>query len=64
MCGEGYSCFFTGLDYHCCPSVDDIEDIKSHGECPDYAFAFLDSYGKQIRCSSIGKQCPEVGRIH
>jgi hypothetical protein len=56
VCGDGYSCFFSGLNYHCCPSGDETNE-RDQGECPDYTFAILDSNGKSIRCSSLGKEC-------
>jgi len=60
VCGEGYSCFFSGINYHCCPSGDETADKHQRGECPDYTFAVLDSVGKPVHCSTLGKECPGV----
>jgi hypothetical protein len=58
VCGDGFSCFFSGQNYHCCPTGDESEDESVRGECPDYTVALLDAVGKPIRCSSLGNQCP------
>ncbi|CAD5221851.1 unnamed protein product [Bursaphelenchus xylophilus] len=58
VCGKGYSCFFSGFNYQCCPSNEE-EAIPSHADCPRGAMAVLDSSGYPVKCSTLGIYCPK-----
>lgn len=74
VCGEGYSCYFSGYNYHCCPTNDkdfeqqhenknenSNEQIESE-KCPDGTFMVLNLEGNPIQCNPNLNQCPEVNK--
>lgn len=76
VCGKGYSCYFSGFNYQCCPTNDeDNEDNHNHqyeseqendneqienAECPDATFMVLNLNGNPIKCNPSSNKCPEV----
>ncbi|CAD5215884.1 unnamed protein product [Bursaphelenchus okinawaensis] len=58
VCGKGYSCFFSGFNYQCCPTNEE-EAPPPHVDCPRGAMAVLDSAGYPVKCSTLGIYCPK-----
>jgi len=56
-CGKGYSCFFSGFNYQCCPTAE--EDYDYLGECPLGSEAVLTPDRKMMECNQK-KQCPNA----
>ncbi|KAE9556526.1 hypothetical protein FO519_000220 [Halicephalobus sp. NKZ332] len=58
-CGRGYSCYFSGFNYRCCPTAEEDYDDKLHGaDCPLGSLNVLDSEGSPIRCNPRTGKCP------
>lgn len=62
VCGRGYSCYFSGFNYQCCPTADedDEEHDEPHHECPAESFTVLSSNGAPLKCNPRTKRCPEA----
>ncbi|VDM39033.1 unnamed protein product [Toxocara canis] len=58
ICGKGYSCYFSGFNYQCCPSDED-DDNGASLECPVPAFTVLGNDGSAIRCDLRSRPCPQ-----
>lgn len=68
VCGKGYSCFFSGFNYQCCPTSieDELNDKKQTiiNECPQDSFAVLSANGHLIKCNvKDGIKCPQVNLL-
>lgn len=70
VCGKGYSCYFSGYNYQCCPTAEEEEKITefftqkqtnqaAKDECPNGSFIILELDGKHIKCNNKTK-CPQV----
>lgn len=57
FCGKGYACFFSGYNYHCCPSDEDDRDAAL--ECPSPALTVLNDKGIPMKCDLEAKRCPQ-----
>ncbi|KAK0396865.1 hypothetical protein QR680_001890 [Steinernema hermaphroditum] len=55
VCGKGYSCFFSGYNYQCCPQGEDEEEEPL--ECPMNALTVLDAVGDPVKCDKA--KCPK-----
>ena len=58
VCGKGYSCFYSGFNYQCCPTAAD-EDPQSPGSCPLGSYTVTDSDAEALKCDHK-QQCPKV----
>ncbi|PIC16440.1 hypothetical protein B9Z55_023041 [Caenorhabditis nigoni] len=56
MCGPNHNCFFTGLNYMCCPSNE--PSIDNQPSCPYPKLTVLDPHGLPLKCSQIARSCP------
>ncbi|EFO89868.1 hypothetical protein CRE_07555 [Caenorhabditis remanei] len=56
MCGANHNCFFTGLNYMCCPSNE--PSIDNQPSCPYPKLTVLDPHGLPLKCSQIARSCP------
>uniref|UniRef100_A0A1I8AH45 Secreted protein n=1 Tax=Steinernema glaseri TaxID=37863 RepID=A0A1I8AH45_9BILA len=54
VCGKGYSCFFSGYNYQCCPQGEEEEEDPL--ECPMNALTVLDAMGDPVKCEKA--KCP------
>ncbi|PAV55669.1 hypothetical protein WR25_01526 [Diploscapter pachys] len=56
VCGKSHTCYFTGLNYMCCPSNEpNPENMPS---CPSPSLTVLDGNGMPVYCSPRTRQCP------
>ncbi|CAJ0955271.1 unnamed protein product, partial [Mesorhabditis belari] len=56
VCGNNHACFFTGMNYVCCPSNEPTED--SQPTCsPPYLTVLADD-GYPLKCSARTRTCP------
>ena len=61
VCGRGFSCFFSGFNYQCCPTAEeDYDEQIGTVECPAGSLSILDSTGNLLRCNPRTGQCPKV----
>ncbi|VDM59942.1 unnamed protein product [Angiostrongylus costaricensis] len=51
-------CFFSGINYMCCPSNEPSIDIQP--TCPTPALTVLDSYGIPLKCNPQTRSCLKV----
>lgn len=58
ICGANHNCFFTGLNYMCCPSNE--PSIDNQPSCPYPKLTVLDPHGLPMKCSQIARSCPGV----
>ncbi|CAI2356701.1 unnamed protein product [Caenorhabditis sp. 36 PRJEB53466] len=56
ICGANHNCFFTGLNYMCCPSNE--PSIDNQPSCPYPKLTVLDPHGLPMKCSQIARSCP------
>uniref|UniRef100_A0A1I7TCP3 Uncharacterized protein n=1 Tax=Caenorhabditis tropicalis TaxID=1561998 RepID=A0A1I7TCP3_9PELO len=56
ICGANHNCFFTGLNYMCCPSNE--PSIDNQPSCPYPKLTVLDPHGLPLKCSQIARSCP------
>ncbi|EGT30173.1 hypothetical protein CAEBREN_02952 [Caenorhabditis brenneri] len=56
ICGPNHNCFFTGLNYMCCPSNE--PSIDNQPSCPYPKLTVLDPHGLPLKCSQIARSCP------
>jgi len=57
-CGRGYSCYFSGFNYRCCPTAEEDYDDSVHGtDCPLGSLNVLDSQGSPLRCNPRTGRC-------
>uniref|UniRef100_A0AC34Q2C5 Uncharacterized protein n=1 Tax=Panagrolaimus sp. JU765 TaxID=591449 RepID=A0AC34Q2C5_9BILA len=60
VCGRGYSCYFGGFNYRCCPTADEDYDDSLHGaDCPLGSLNVLDATGTPIKCNPRNGKCPD-----
>ncbi|CAB3400509.1 unnamed protein product [Caenorhabditis bovis] len=57
ICGPNHNCFFTGLNYMCCPSNE--PSIDNQPTCPYPKLTVLDAHGLPLKCSALTRHCPE-----
>uniref|UniRef100_A0A915CQP9 Uncharacterized protein n=1 Tax=Ditylenchus dipsaci TaxID=166011 RepID=A0A915CQP9_9BILA len=60
VCGRGYSCYFSGFNYQCCPTAEE-EEQHSEAECPQGSFSVLSANGSPLLCNPRTLQCPQDG---
>ncbi|KJH40289.1 hypothetical protein DICVIV_13770 [Dictyocaulus viviparus] len=56
-CGNNHICFFSGMNYMCCPSNEPSADNQNG--CPSPSLAVLDSHGKPLKCDPLTRGCPQ-----
>ncbi|CAD6185151.1 unnamed protein product [Caenorhabditis auriculariae] len=56
ICGNTHTCYFTGLNYMCCPSNE--PSIDNQPTCPYPRITVLDSHGLPLKCSPRTRECP------
>lgn len=56
ICGPNHNCYFTGLNYMCCPSNE--PSVDNQPQCPYPKLTVLNSHGLPMKCSSRTRQCP------
>uniref|UniRef100_A0A7E4ZY12 EGF-like domain-containing protein n=1 Tax=Panagrellus redivivus TaxID=6233 RepID=A0A7E4ZY12_PANRE len=59
VCGRGYSCFFSGFNYACCPTAQEDYDEFNGTECPEGSIAVVDAVGAAVRCNHRTGRCPD-----
>ncbi|VDK82745.1 unnamed protein product [Litomosoides sigmodontis] len=58
LCGPGYSCYFSGTNYQCCPSDEEI-NLNSILECPPPSITILTDAGLPLICTPGLHNCPQ-----
>ncbi|KHJ99176.1 hypothetical protein OESDEN_00838 [Oesophagostomum dentatum] len=58
VCGEGYSCFFSGMNYMCCPTNE--PPSSNQLACPAHSLTVLDPSGLPLKCDTWTHACPQV----
>uniref|UniRef100_A0A158Q7H1 Uncharacterized protein n=1 Tax=Elaeophora elaphi TaxID=1147741 RepID=A0A158Q7H1_9BILA len=58
LCGPGYSCYFSGTNYQCCPIEDEI-NLDSLLECPSPSITILTDAGLPLICTPGLQDCPQ-----
>lgn len=59
LCGPGYSCYFSGTNYQCCPVEEEI-NLDSILECPSPSITILTDAGLPLICTPGLHDCPQV----
>lgn len=59
LCGPGYSCYFSGTNYQCCPTEEGI-NLDSTLECPSPSVTILTDAGLPLICTPGLHACPQV----
>lgn len=59
LCGPGYSCYFSGTNYQCCPTEEEI-DLDTILECPSPGITILTDAGLPLICIPGLHDCPQV----
>ncbi|KAK6764762.1 hypothetical protein RB195_024912 [Necator americanus] len=59
VCGDGHACFFSGMNYMCCPT--NQSSGRHQHTCPAPMVTVLDSSGAPLRCKSWTRACPQEG---
>uniref|UniRef100_A0A914Y8X4 Uncharacterized protein n=1 Tax=Panagrolaimus superbus TaxID=310955 RepID=A0A914Y8X4_9BILA len=64
VCGRGFSCFFSGFNYQCCPTAEeDYDEQIGTVECPTGSLSILDSTGNLLRCNPRTGGCPKSNQF-
>ncbi|OZC05014.1 hypothetical protein X798_08007 [Onchocerca flexuosa] len=58
LCGPGYSCYFSGTNYQCCPTQEEI-DLDTILECPSPGITILTDAGLPLICIRGLHDCPQ-----
>ncbi|VIO86178.1 Uncharacterized protein BM_BM10902 [Brugia malayi] len=58
LCGPGYSCYFSGTNYQCCPTEEGI-NLDSTLECPSPSVTILTDAGLPLICTPGLHACPQ-----
>uniref|UniRef100_A0A1I7W8A5 WAP domain-containing protein n=1 Tax=Heterorhabditis bacteriophora TaxID=37862 RepID=A0A1I7W8A5_HETBA len=58
ICGMDHTCFFSGLNYMCCPSNE--PSPENQPSCANPMLTVLDSHGLPLKCSPRTRQCPQT----
>ncbi|KAL3981719.1 hypothetical protein ACH3XW_44215 [Acanthocheilonema viteae] len=58
LCGPGYSCYFSGTNYQCCPTEEEI-NLDSILECPSPSITILTDAGLPLICTPSLHDCPQ-----
>ncbi|CAG9537147.1 unnamed protein product [Cercopithifilaria johnstoni] len=58
LCGSGYSCYFSGTNYQCCPTEEEI-NFDSILECPSPGITILTDGGLPLICTPDLHDCPQ-----
>uniref|UniRef100_A0A915PDK8 Uncharacterized protein n=1 Tax=Setaria digitata TaxID=48799 RepID=A0A915PDK8_9BILA len=58
LCGSGYSCYFSGTNYQCCPTEEEINS-DSILECPSPSITILTDAGLPLICTPGLHDCPQ-----
>uniref|UniRef100_A0A183GAZ3 WAP domain-containing protein n=1 Tax=Heligmosomoides polygyrus TaxID=6339 RepID=A0A183GAZ3_HELPZ len=57
VCGVNHTCFFSGMNYMCCPSNEPSHDNQP--ACPSPLLTVLDSHGLPLKCNPRSRICPQ-----
>ncbi|CAI4233204.1 unnamed protein product [Auanema sp. JU1783] len=60
-CGNEYFCYFSGINYLCCPSNE--KKIKKQMTCPEPLITVLSSRGDVLKCSGNSHECSKRGML-
>ncbi|VDM95887.1 unnamed protein product [Thelazia callipaeda] len=58
ICAPGYSCYFSGTNYQCCPAEEELNSDNIL-ECPSTSITVLTDAGLPITCVPTVNDCPQ-----
>ncbi|EYB97223.1 hypothetical protein Y032_0142g2306 [Ancylostoma ceylanicum] len=61
VCGDDHACFFSGMNYMCCPTNEPSN--RNQFVCPAPLLTVLDSKGLPQKCNTWTRECPQASMI-
>lgn len=58
ICGPGFTCFFSGINYQCCPAEEDGK-LNRIVRCPSFSLTVLTNAGLLLPCNPGFQDCPQ-----
>ncbi|EPB68201.1 hypothetical protein ANCCEY_12708 [Ancylostoma ceylanicum] len=58
VCGDDHACFFSGMNYMCCPTNEPSN--RNQFVCPAPLLTVLDSKGLPQKCNTWTRECPQL----